>query len=359
MLHAFVTENRDLLLARCRAKVAHRRVPVPAEAELEFSVPLFLDQLAAALRSPAEANAEMRASARRNGADLRRLGVTVAQVVHCYGDVCQSATELAMERAAPIAADEFRTLNSCIDDAIAAAVTEFESSRDRAVAADELERQTMRYGFLTHGLRDKLNSATLAFGMLRKGTVGLGGSTGALLDRNLRALQALIDRAMVEVRASAGLPVPEQIRVGEFMEEMEVAALLEAQSRGLRLTVQTGEPGLVVEADRLTLTSVVTNLIQNALKYSRPGGHVEVLVHATTERVLIEVRDECGGLPTGRAADLFRPLEQRSADRTGLGLGLALVFEGVQANGGTIHVSDLPGTGCVFTVDFPKAADET
>ena len=52
---------------------------------------------------------------------------------------------------------------------------------------------------------------------------------------------------------------------------------------------------------------------------------------------------------------LFLPFEQRGGDRTGLGLGLAISHRGVEASGGVLQVRDLPGTGCVFTVDLPKA----
>ena len=70
-------------------------------------------------------------------------------------------------------------------------------------------------------------------------------------------------------------------------------------------------------------------------------------------RVLIEVEDECGGLPPGRAEDLFRSFEQRSADRSGLGLGLAIARESVETNGGVIRARSLPSKGCIFTVDLP------
>ena len=71
-------------------------------------------------------------------------------------------------------------------------------------------------------------------------------------------------------------------------------------------------------------------------------------------RVRIEVADECGGLPDSDVAALFVPFEQRSGDRSGLGLGLAFSRWAVEANGGHIFARDLPGVGCVFTVDLPR-----
>jgi signal transduction histidine kinase len=68
-----------------------------------------------------------------------------------------------------------------------------------------------------------------------------------------------------------------------------------------------------------------------------------------------EIEDQCGGLPPGKAETLFNPFEQRSADRSGLGLGLAICMRGTLAVGGTLRVRDLPGRGCVFMVELPLA----
>jgi signal transduction histidine kinase len=75
-------------------------------------------------------------------------------------------------------------------------------------------------------------------------------------------------------------------------------------------------------------------------------------------RVLIEVEDECGGLPEGKAEALFEPSVQRSADHSGLGLGLLICQRGAKAIGGTIQVRDLPGKGCVFAVELPVAVPD-
>jgi signal transduction histidine kinase len=108
-------------------------------------------------------------------------------------------------------------------------------------------------------------------------------------------------------------------------------------------------------ADQQILASVVANLVQNAFKFTRPHGHITLTARTAGERVLIEVQDECGGLPPGKAEDLFLPFEQRGADKTGMGLGLSISLKGVRAIGGEIQVRDLPGSGCMFTVDLPRA----
>ena len=110
----------------------------------------------------------------------------------------------------------------------------------------------------------------------------------------------------------------------------------------------------MIEADRQVLASVVGNLLQNAFKFTRPGTTVTLRVGASAERVLIEIQDECGGLQGGTSPQLFRPFEQRSADRTGLGLGLAFSRWAVEANHGRIYARNLPDKGCIFTVDLPR-----
>jgi signal transduction histidine kinase len=113
----------------------------------------------------------------------------------------------------------------------------------------------------------------------------------------------------------------------------------------------------MIDGDRQLLASAVSNLLQNAFKFSRARGHVSLVTRATADRVLIDVSDECGGLPPGKAEDLFRPFIQQSTDRSGLGLGLSIARSAARANGGDIHVRDIPGTGCVFTIDLPRRPD--
>lgn len=111
---------------------------------------------------------------------------------------------------------------------------------------------------------------------------------------------------------------------------------------------------VIVHADRQILASVVANLLQNAFKFTCRQGHVSLSARAIDARVLIDVEDECGGLPPGKAEELFRPLEQRGDDRTGLGLGLTICDRGARVNNGQVHVLNKPGTGCVFTLDLPR-----
>src|SRR5678815_5388188 len=152
VLYEFIAVNRDEIIRRCRAKVATRSIPQPTEAEIDHGVPVFLDQLGAALRLGQITSPEIGRSAIKRGHDLLRQGFTVSQVVHDYGDVCQAITELAVELSAPISTDDFRTLNRCLDDAIAGAVTEYGRERNQSGIDGESARGTERLGFFAHEL---------------------------------------------------------------------------------------------------------------------------------------------------------------------------------------------------------------
>jgi signal transduction histidine kinase len=350
MLHEFITGNREELIARCRAKVETRPAPRPTEAELVHGVPLFLDQLVETLRFQLAFSPEIGRSASRHGHQLLQSGFTAAQVVHDYGDICQSITELAVERDAPITTDEFRTLNRCLDDAIADAVTEYGRRRDQLVIDEGAER----LGAFAHELRNQLTKAMLSFGALEAGSVGPRGSTAAAHGRSLIGLRDLIDRSLADVRLAAGIQDRRRILIADVIEDVEVYASMDAKARGLELTVLPVEPGVAIDGDRPILAAVVANLLQNAFKFTRPHGHVSLEVRATAERVFVEIADECGGLPPGAADELFRPFERRSADRTGLGLGLTICDRGVKAHGGRIYARNRPGAGCVFIVELPR-----
>jgi hypothetical protein len=350
MLGDFVRANRGAILDSARAKVAGRRAPRPTDAELKHGVPLFLDQLVTALGRTAGSTAEIGEHAARHGSDLLRQGFTVDQVVHAYGDICQAVTELAIELKAPISTEDFHTLNRCLDDAIAESVSEFGRGRELVVTKEGTERLAI----LAHEMRNLLFTAMLAFTTLEKGAVGVSGSTGALLNKSLRELSALVDRSLAEVRLESQLQKRERVRIAELVEEVRIAATFEAEAHGVQFAVNPVEFGIVVDADRLILASVLGNLVQNAFKFTRSNSLVSLTTQATADRVVIEIADECGGLGAGDAEELFRAFEQRGADRTGLGLGLTISRRGVETCGGELRVRDLPGTGCVFTVDLPR-----
>jgi hypothetical protein len=205
MLHTFITANRQEIIDRCRVKVRSRSMSSPTEAEIGQGVPLFLDQLVDALRMGDRSGIEIAASALLHGHDLMLQGVTVSQVVHDYGDVCQSITDLAVETNTAITVQDFRLLNGCLDDAIAGAVTQFGRERVQSDAAVGAARENERLGFFAHELRNLLQTAMFAFEVVKSGNVGIVGSTGTVLHRSLIGARDLIERSLAEVRLTEGV----------------------------------------------------------------------------------------------------------------------------------------------------------
>ena len=358
MLHEFLSTHRQEILARTKAKVIARPIPAATQAEI-VGIPLFLDQLIEILRSSGALGAEagtragaMAQGAATHGASLLDRGFTVAQVVHDYGGVCQAVTELAEETKAPIAVDEFRIFNRCLDDAIAEAVGEFTRKREHSITADGREQ----LGELAHELRNAVGAAIVSFEVLRMGKVGLEGSTAGVLSRSLQRISTLINCSLTEVRLESGVQTRERVSVRDLVEQIAVGSTMEASAKGLTFEVTPGPEGVDMMVDRQLVSASIANLLQNAFKFTRPGTHVSLKASADERHVVIEVTDQCGGLPPGKASELFRPFEQRGADRTGLGLGLSISRKSIEANAGHIRVRDVPGMGCVFIIDLPRLA---
>jgi signal transduction histidine kinase len=354
MLSDFLAANRQEILAQARARVALRSAPLAKDAELTHGLPVFLDQLGDALRKAklreVVDHAEIHNSASQHGDHLFHEGLTVAGVVNSYGDLCQVITGLAVEQNASIDAGDFRTLNLCLDDATAGAVSAFSRQRERAIS----DEGTERLGVLAHELRNAINAAMLAFASIKKGVVATGGSTAAMLDRSHSRLQSLIDQSLADVRLDAGLLNLERVPVWEVIEEAEIGGSVVAQAKGLHFAVTTVDRTVVVEADRPILAAAIANLLQNAFKFTLPGTTVKLRASTTTSHVLIEVEDECGGLPSGEAESLLRPFVQKGRDRTGVGLGLSICLKAVKMMGGQLRIRDLPRKGCVFSINLPK-----
>jgi signal transduction histidine kinase len=232
-------------------------------------VPLFLDQLAKTLRSTSPSLPEtMDRSAAAHGAALLSRGYTVGQVVQDYGDICQAITQLADETDAPITSDEFHTLNQCLDSAIAEAVTEYTRLRERSMVEGETERS----GVFAHELRNRISAAQHAFLAIKSGRAPTNGSVAAIVTRSLHGMTALVDRSLVEVRLDSGNTQRERIHLRQFIEEAGGDGTMEADVHDVSLSVTLPDRGIDVDADPEILAGAVANLLQNAFKFTRPGG---------------------------------------------------------------------------------------
>jgi signal transduction histidine kinase len=370
MMYTFLSNNREVLVDACRRKVATRAHRTASELQLSQGIPAFLDQLIRTLQAEEEgrladgveisgnpggdasALSEVGVSATAHGETLLNLGYTVDQVVHDYGDLCQAITDLAFERDAPFAVPEFRTLNRCLDNAIADAVLEFTTQREARERTLHSKETKERVGFLVHELRNALSTASVAVSALEFGNLNIAGATGAVLKRSLATLGILIDRAVDEVRHSSS---PDRVvfSVKSFIADAESAGRLDADAAKCPLTVRPVLESMSIRGNRPMLHAALANLLQNAFKFTH--AHTEVVLHAfrSEGNVLIEVHDHCGGLAHGAAEKLFLPFTQRNHDKSGLGLGLAIARHSIEDDFGTLTVRDVPGHGCVFTITLP------
>ncbi len=370
-MHNFLINNRDELIARCKRKVADRPQRSATTLQLANGIPLFLDQLIRTLAAeeanqPAESLrisgptggdamslSEMGVAATAHGKDLLNLGYSVDHVVHDYGDLCQSITDLAFERDAPFAVTEFRTLNRCLDNAIANAVAEFSFQRETRLSRQQDAEGNRRAGFLAHELRNALGTATITLRALEVSGMPVSGATGAVLKRSLAAMGNLISKALDEVRNGAS-DQRETFSVATFVADAYNTWEIQARVARTVLMVPPVEPMLAVCANRELLLAALGNLLQNAFKFTRANSEVTLKAYAFGELVLIDVIDHCGGLPLRGVERMFTPFTQRSDDKSGLGLGLSIARQSIEADDGTLTVRDVPGIGCVFTISLPR-----
>jgi len=142
----------------------------------------------------------------------------------------------------------------------------------------------------------------------------------------------------------------------ELMEILD-SYQLRASECGIKLELQNEETAPIVEADAHKLRRVFTNLLDNALKFSREKGTITVTTRETAKDVIVKVEDEGIGIPSNELPFIFDAFHRgtEAEGKRGFGLGLAGVKTIIEAHGGYVRVDSKEGKGSVFTVVFPKA----
>jgi hypothetical protein len=217
MLTEFLLRNEKEILALTEAKTRELAGDHPTSAQLKLGLPVFYRQIidvinhagspvspppkdvgaiaqaadqndepamAQAAGQPIEAGVARAAEA--HGKHMEHLGFTLSHVVHAYGALCQSITEVATEQSARINTSEFHVLNRCLDVAIAGAVTGYQTQK-------EIERRTGAPA-LAEEFQDLVLRSKISFEAIRTGTVGIRGATADALAENLVRLEQLADR---------------------------------------------------------------------------------------------------------------------------------------------------------------------
>ncbi|MES1262026.1 MAG: heavy metal sensor histidine kinase [Acidobacteriota bacterium] len=182
---------------------------------------------------------------------------------------------------------------------------------------------------------------------------------GSMLEEANR-LTNLVDRLLTMSRVDAGQIALQRSEIQVLSLARESALLFEVlmEEKGLRLILE-GDGFASVEGDRVLLRQAIVNILDNAIKYSPPGGTISVGV-ADTERegVVVEIRDAGPGIPTAHHARIFdrfyRVDEGRSRAAGGAGLGLSIAKWTVEAHGGDLRLESQPGNGCAFLIQLPS-----
>ncbi|HMF40434.1 MAG TPA: HAMP domain-containing sensor histidine kinase [Polyangia bacterium] len=351
-LFGVLRARRELVVACWNTKIRAAVGASLSNAELLDRIPDFVDEIIAALYPDAIPLPSTSGNAEEHGAQRLRLHFDVAEVVREYGLLHECIIEIARDAGAEISLGEQQVISRWLNNGIADALAQYVKRRDQ-----EQERQRSEHlGFIAHELRNPLSAARAALQRLRSQQLAAGGRAADLLERSLRRTADMIDNALSHASLALGVdPRLEPVVLSDMLHDIDLDAGIDAQDRevGLRFVI---EGDAVIAADPRLLRSAVFNLVQNALKFSRAGSLVTVTARGASDRVTIDVADHCGGLPPGRVEDLFAPLVQRGENRTGFGLGLAIARQAVEAQGGTVAVHDMPGTGCVFTIQLPRSS---
>jgi signal transduction histidine kinase len=182
-----------------------------------------------------------------------------------------------------------------------------------------------------------------------------------IIERQLSQLTRLVDDLLDVSRISHGA-IELQLRPVDLAEIVAVAietARPAMQQCNHELTVITPSEPIVLQADRVRLTQVLTNLLINAAKYTRSGGHIVLCTEREGRSVVLRVRDDGIGIPPEKLAEVFE-LFSRAAPRASvggsgdLGIGLAVCRQLVELHGGSIRAhSEGPGCGSEFVVRLP------
>ncbi len=238
-----------------------------------------------------------------------------------------------------------------------------ENARAQQALRDASQRKDEFLAMLAHELRNPLAPISVAAQLLARQQLDPAGlrKTGEVIARQVDHMRELIDDLMDVSRVTRGL-----VRIDEAPQDMklivadaleQIKPLLETQQH--RLSLRQPDAPVMVRGDAKRLVQIVSNLINNAAKYTEPGGHVEVCVELRPHDVQLHVQDNGMGIPKDlqpRIFDLFAQGE-RTRDRTqgGLGIGLALVKSLVELHHGTVTCfSEGLGKGTLFTVTLPR-----
>ncbi len=345
-LHEFMTTERDAILAACLEQLRNKN---GASDAVEADVVAFFDEVVGALRRGHADDFDLATSraATRVGARQHRAGLDPAQVPMIFGAISQAIGQVGEDHQLTIGADEYGIFNHCIDAGIAVSIGKFWEREKRA----RVQRINEQFGYLAHELRNAVGNAAMAFKLLRLENLEFDGRTAQVLANNLVRMETLVARTLGSVQLESGTELElRPIRVASVLRNLQASAIPE---RAITIALELDD-SLHVNADEMLLTSAASNILHNAIKFTRTGGHIVLACRADEDGVVIDVEDECGGLPPGNPRELLEPFVKRGDNPQNFGLGLAVTLRATEAMGGSVEIEDHPGHGCVFQLRFPS-----
>lgn len=244
----------------------------------------------------------------------------------------------------------------------ASAERELIAARDAALAASRLKSAFVAN--MTHEIRTPLNVILGYADLMAERLLELRDESGAQYADSIRragirllaTIGAILDLSRIESGAYELRPAP--IRLAAIVERHVRDLDVLAQRKGIGLECRIETPGATVLFDEHCLSNTVTNLLQNAIKFT-DSGRVVVRIHNDAEgRVCLEVADTGVGIDPAYLPNLFEPFSQEAAGNNrrfeGAGLGLALVKRYVELNGAVVDVVSEKNHGTTFRVHFTE-----
>jgi two-component system phosphate regulon sensor histidine kinase PhoR len=176
------------------------------------------------------------------------------------------------------------------------------------------------------------------------------------IERNARHLEALVSDLLMLARLEAEVPVTkEQFELMSIIKDEVMSRKNAMADRKIQMTVDC--PELRIQADRARLAAALSNLIDNAILYNRPGGQIRISAEKQNGTLRLSVADTGNGIPSEELQRIFerfyRVDKSRTRESGGTGLGLSIVKHAIESQGGTVSVSSRIGSGSTFTILLP------
>lgn len=248
---------------------------------------------------------------------------------------------------------------SLIEAAVRLARAELLRAEAESLLEDLASSQENFVGIASHDLRTPISSLKLAFELIRSGSKARREELFEIVDHSIGRMEALVQDVLEAWRLYRGRP---SLRVERFdlafsIEDVAAGFFPAAMKKNIALDLILQDRPCHVEADRRRVEQVLMNLVENAVKFTPPGGTVRVSARKEKGAVLVRVEDTGPGITDEEKTDLFKRFGRGKARATGgepsTGLGLFICKEIVEMHGGEIWVESEPGEGSRFLVRLP------